>query len=313
VVFLKPVEILATMEAAATDTKEINTNNNDLYDGVTSTSVFIGKDAVQLTNGGGDYDDDDDCARKSSTSSTASSNNPFMMMDDDKPAETSENPFASPDGGFVYGEVVNPFSGMNKEDDIPAADADSFEGMMNEAFGSVSVNKLDDFKNASPSMFEQSMSPSMFEKPAIAIVANNNSSNTNDFMATTEHSWINNSGPAATANNPFLMGKGDSGFISPACHSSNNQSASSEDSAENHEERQVASSASVASTEGEEDTLAKSPETASFIDEEAEEAKEVTKLLAGGIMETQFGDLMMSASRETPTPPIDETGNSYGN
>lgn len=37
------------------------------------------------------------------------------------------------------------------------------------------------------------------------------------------------------ANNPF--GKSDSGFISPACASSNNHSASSEDSAENHAER----------------------------------------------------------------------------
>ena len=55
----------------------------------------------------------------------------------DSAASTSSNPFASPDGGFVYGDVVNPFSGMTKDtDDIPAADQ-SLEGMINEAFGTV--------------------------------------------------------------------------------------------------------------------------------------------------------------------------------
>lgn len=54
----------------------------------------------------------------------------------DSAASTSSNPFASPDGGFVYGEVVNPFSGMTKDEDIPAADQ-SLEGMINEAFGTV--------------------------------------------------------------------------------------------------------------------------------------------------------------------------------
>ena len=156
-----------------------------------------------------------------------------------------------------------------------------------------SVSKLDDFKNASLSMFEQSMSPSMFEKPEVGKP---------DFMASTENSWINNN-PAL--NNPFL--KGDSGFISPACQS-NNHSASSEDSAENHDERRDAVSASSMASNEEEDTISKSPVV---VDEEAEEAREVTKLLSGGIMETQFGDLMMSANRETPTPPMEDTGKDF--
>ncbi len=36
----------------------------------------------------------------------------------------------------------------------------------------------------------------------------------------------------------------------------------------------------------------------------------VTQLLAGGIIETQFGELMMSARNETPTPPVEDDGNS---
>ena len=95
-------------------------------------------------------------------------------------------------------------------------------------------------------------------------------------------------------------------------------SASSEDSAENHDEREAASAASLASNEEEEEeeTMSKSPEA---VDEEAEEAREVTKLLSGtgtnllsgGILETQFGDLMMSASGRTPTPPMEDTGRSF--
>lgn len=295
VVFLKPIEELAAMELPVT--KDINSdeitngtmNNNDkemLYDGITSTSIYVGKNAVDVT------DDDNDSAngesRKTSSSSGAES------IDELKP----NNPFASPDGGgFVYSEVVNPFSGMTGKDgddqSIPPVDQ-SLEGMINEAFGTVSVNKLDDFKNASPSMFDESMSPSLFDKAKVS-----SSGGPGDFMASTEGSWINN-GSAALNANPFI--KGDSGFISPACQS-NNHSASSEDSAENHDEREAASS--MASNEEEE---VKSP-VQEEIDEEEEEAKEVTKLLSGGIMETQFGDLIFSANRgETPTPPMEDTG-----
>ena len=52
-----------------------------------------------------------------------------------------------------------------------------------------------------------------------------------------------------------------------------------------------------------------------FIPEEVDEPdhhREVTQLLSGGIIETQFGELMMSARNETPTPPVeDEEGNSF--
>ena len=67
---------------------------------------------------------------------------------------------------------------------------------------------------ASPSMFDESMSPSVLGKSS------------NDFMASTEHSWINQANAAGSAmgHNPFLIGgKGDSGFISPACQSNNHR------------------------------------------------------------------------------------------
>jgi hypothetical protein len=179
------------------------------------------------------------------------------------------------------------------------------QGMINEAFGTVNVNKLEDFTNASPSMFEQSMSPNLFAKAKVEATPETQKVAA-DFMASTEHSWINNGSVAAnilTSNtNPFL--KGDSGFISPACQS-NNQSASSEDSAENHDEREATSS--MASIEDDERTLAKSPvvEAAEEDDsDETEEVRQVTNLLAGGIMETQFGELNF-ANRDTPTPPIE--------
>ena len=71
----------------------------------------------------------------------------------------------------------------------------------------------------------------------------------------------------------------------------------------------MASAASMASNEeeGPEEAMnAKSP--VDVIDEEEAEAREVTKLLSGGIMETQFGDLMMATSGRTPTPPMEDTG-----
>jgi hypothetical protein len=99
--------------------------------------------------------------------------------------------------------------------------------------------------------------------------------------------------------NPFAP-KSDSGFISPACNS-NNHSASSEDSAENHEERVAA--ASVISEDDEQKFRRDSDEV-----DETDRHNEVTQLLSGGIIETQFGELMMSARNETPTPPVEDSG-----
>ena len=73
VVFLKPIEeLLATNMEAELNTKEQTSNgpscatmnNNEkevLYDGITSTSIFVGKEAVDLTE---NQWDDEDAARK---------------------------------------------------------------------------------------------------------------------------------------------------------------------------------------------------------------------------------------------------------
>ena len=69
VVFLKPIEeLLATNMEAELNTKDTNgtatMNNNEkevLYDGITSTSVFVGKEAVELTE---NEWDDEEAARK---------------------------------------------------------------------------------------------------------------------------------------------------------------------------------------------------------------------------------------------------------
>ena len=69
VVFLKPIEeLLATNMEAELNTKDTNgtatMNNNEkevLYDGITSTSIFVGKEAVELTE---NEWDDEDAARK---------------------------------------------------------------------------------------------------------------------------------------------------------------------------------------------------------------------------------------------------------
>jgi hypothetical protein len=98
--------------------------------------------------------------------------------------------------------------------------------------------------------------------------------------------------------NPFAP-KSDSGFISPACNS-HNHSASSEDSADNHDERVAAAS-----------VISEDDELKFRRDSELAEAGEVTQLLSGGIIETQFGELMMSARNETPTPPVEDTGEPF--
>ena len=129
VVFLKPIDELVAMELPI-DTKDtldttnnMNMNNNEkevLYDGITSTSIYVGKDSIEV---GEESMDEDEISRKVSSSSGEDS----AIGSDLKPS----NPFASPDGGFGFGEVVNPFDGMTGKNhsEIPAVDeVDSFEG-----------------------------------------------------------------------------------------------------------------------------------------------------------------------------------------
>jgi hypothetical protein len=115
------------------------------------------------------------------------------------------------------------------------------------------------------------------------------------------HSWIQNAATASGGGgaNPFLMSKGDSGFISPAC-TSNNQSASSEDSAENHADREHSPEADSAPA-----AVVKSAGEEEEDEDEEAEGREVSKLLAGAAKGTNLDELMKSA-RDTPTPPVDD-------
>lgn len=371
-----------------------------LDEGITSTSKFVTDDSMNgdstenLTNGDEAHYADD------TPSSGIKANNPFTDMIEpfpglsdkqfqgDSSSDCGNNPFSSPGaqafGGF--GEVVNPFSDMSGNDvnamqgfagerrtthSSSEGGDDSLDGSCNDVMilqeGGLLNLSAEEFKQASPSMFEESQSPSMFEKPPVepinpGLISNNDDGLlNNDFVANPAHSWIsspnsnastddrssqNMSTIAATGiganplTNPFLPHNkcGDSGFISPAGNSQHQSaSSSSEDSAENREEREsveracsvgsdrqsdVASVASVhehiqvekresvssnIDEEGSMDVEEKDIDDSD--DEEAKEHQEVTKLLSGGGMfDPQLGDFMASVNRETPTPPVEENG-----
>ena len=289
-----------------------------LYEGITSTSKFVtyddnmnGDSTENLTNG-------DDIGHQliedtPSPGIKANSNNPFSTMMDpglsdkqfqgDSSVDFGNNPFSSPGaqafGGF--GEVVNPFADMSGNDahalhggfedgrihSSSEGGDDSLDGSCNDQMFSQEQGLLnlsgEEFKQADPTMFEESRSPSMFEKPPIEPITPlmNNSSDgalmNDDFVPNPAHSWmtspkISNASNASSTEenpnqnisvmaptgiganpltNPFLPPNkcGDSGFISPAGNSQHQSaSSSSEDSAENREEREsVERASSIAS------------------------------------------------------------------
>ena len=108
VVFLKSVEDLSNMELPAEihakdQDNQVNNdvvtmvNNNDkevLYDGITSTSIYVGKDAVDLADQDSSIGDNE--LRKLSNSSASSSG---AASEANSEEMKSNNPFASPDGG----------------------------------------------------------------------------------------------------------------------------------------------------------------------------------------------------------------------
>ena len=371
-----------------------------LDEGITSTSKFVTNDNMNgdstenLTNGDQVHYADE------TPSPGIKANNPFTDMIEpfpglsdkqfqgDSSSDCGNNPFSSPGaqafGGF--GEVVNPFSDMSGNDvnAMPGFEGerrithsssdggdDSLDGSCNDVMLSQDGGLLnmsgEEFKQASPSMFEESKSPSMFEKPLVeAITPSLNGRDedalmNNDFVANPAHSWISSPNSNASTDdnssqnmatiaatgiganpltNPFLPHTkcGDSGFISPAGNSQHQSaSSSSEDSAENREEREsveracsvgsdrqsdVASVASVheqihfekresvSSNKDEEGSLnVEENDIEDSDDEEAKEHQEVTKLLSGGGMfDPQLGDLMASVNRGTPSPPVEENG-----
>ena len=279
-----------------------------LYEGVTSTSKFVtdfnmnGGSTENLTNG-------DDIHHLDETPSPGikSNNNPFSTMIDlgltekqfqgDSSSDCGNNPFSSPGAqafGGGFGDVVNPFSDMSGNDvntmtgfedgrmgthSSSEGGDDSLDGSCNDVMISQEQALLnlsgEEFNNAIPNKFEESQSPSMFDRPPVE--PNTPSLNSNDeealmnnesFGANPTHDWMtspnsnvsvdensaqNMSAVAATGiganpmTNPFLPHNkcGDSGFISPAGNSQHQSaSSSSEDSAENREERESVERAS---------------------------------------------------------------------
>ena len=279
-----------------------------LYEGITSTSKFVtdfnmnGGSTENLTNG-------DDIHHLDETPSPGikSNNNPFSTMIDlgltekqfqgDSSSDCGNNPFSSPGAqafGGGFGDVVNPFSDMSGNDVNPMTGFedgrmgthssseggdDSLDGSCNDVMISQEQALLnlsgEEFNNAIPNKFEESQSPSMFDRPPVE--PNTPSLNSNDeealmnnesFGGNPSHDWMtspnsnasvdensaqNMSAVAATGiganpmTNPFLPHNkcGDSGFISPAGNSQHQSaSSSSEDSAENREERESVERAS---------------------------------------------------------------------
>ena len=279
-----------------------------LYEGITSTSKFVtdfnmnGGSTENLTNG-------DDIHHLDETPSPGikSNNNPFSTMIDlgltekqfqgDSSSDCGNNPFSSPGAqafGGGFGDVVNPFSDMSGNDVNPMTGFedgrmgthssseggdDSLDGSCNDVMISQEQALLnlsgEEFNNAIPNKFEESQSPSMFDRPPVE--PNTPSLNSNDeealmnnesFGGNPTHDWMtspnsnasvdensaqNMSAVAATGiganpmTNPFLPHNkcGDSGFISPAGNSQHQSaSSSSEDSAENREERESVERAS---------------------------------------------------------------------
>ena len=267
-----------------------------LYAGVTSTSKFVtdfnmnGGSTDNLTNG----DDIHHLDETPSPGIKSNTNNPFSTMIDlgltekqfqgDSSSDCGNNPFSSPGAqafGGGFGEVVNPFTDMSGSDvnamtgfdDGRMGTHSSSEGGDDSLDGSCNDQQLlnlsgEEFNNAIPNKFEESQSPSMFDRPPVEPITPSMNSNDGEALINPTHDWMtspnsnasadennsqNMSAMAATGiganplTNPFLPHNkcGDSGFISPAGNSQNQSaSSSSEDSAENREERESVERAS---------------------------------------------------------------------
>ena len=212
VVFFRPVQEIVEKYGNKTETDgQTNESQEDLeslYEGITSTSPFIGPNAEKNMNGAEESE----------------------VVQSDQPADPSVVPeksmFDSPSGGgMVFGDSNDPFGLSNSANVSGEAngsrDADQFNG--------------EQFKQGVPSMFEQSLNSS----PSVdvgEVKARGGSTEEVDFMANQEHNWIQHEQHGA----PGIGGiKTDSGFISPACGSSSQQQSASpsEDSAESQADR----------------------------------------------------------------------------
>ena len=270
IVFLRAIDELAE-RANATKEKSATLEDATVLDvGITSTCRFIANrldpyERPDNMNG----DDADPMSAAAAAGQLAS-----PMLSGGETGSAFDSPMG---GGSMFSDSPDPF-----------ASAVAKNGALE--------TSSDDFKRASPSMFDQPFDSDGERNSGSGVSAANAPGNRDevDFMANQEQAWIHASSGAGAAGahaNFLLNNKSDSGFISPA--RSNNQSASSEDSAENHAERQ-ASPESVDIKKAEDE------------DEEAE-SREVSKLLAsaGG---APFDLLQAAKERDTPTPEMEENG-----
>lgn len=221
---------------------------------------------------------------------------PFLFLRHREQQEQLGSAFDSPSGG---GAMFADISG------VATATADPF---MTAAAASDNNND-GQFKRASPSMFDQSLDSSKEQRASDEV----------DFMANQSGAWASPfAAPGVPGGAAAVAGiKTDSGFISPACASSNNHSASSEDSAENQADRDNTSPENEA-VSALESALPDLPIGGEDEDEEELESIEVSRLLAGSggasggagsSGKASLEDLMKSANRETPTPPVGEADN----
>ena len=201
VVFFKPAEqILAEAETRLRDNVQVD--REALFDGITSTSSFVGMNGSE--------------------------------HDLEAPPANNENPFASPIG-------VENGGGNNEEPQKSLFDSPSGGGVIFSDFNSPGVggNPFDDqeqLKRASPSMFEQSLTSPAGSGSGTDIDKTRGGSENDavDFMANQEHSWIQHA-PAAAGL------KSDSGFASSnnASASSEGSAENNEEDDEETEAREV--------------------------------------------------------------------------
>lgn len=171
VVFLRPIEELI-QSYNNTDTLDSSSDNQSLFAGITSTSKFVGPNADM--NGA-----DDSNLGGQDAAALAGSNGGEKSL------------FDSPSGGgMTFGEPTeNPFGTglVAEESGIKPGDV---------SFGS------EQFKQASPSLFEQSLNSS---SEVQEVRARGGSTEEVDFMANQEQNWIQQQVAGAL--------KGDSGFL----------------------------------------------------------------------------------------------------
>jgi hypothetical protein len=287
-VFLRPIEEIQERKkkraaaSAGNKTDDADNNNPAVFEGITSTSSYVQLPGCNM-NGSTEQ-----ALEPPSPQAQTMSHNPFAAVSSTNGSSAFDDPFSSD----AAANNSNSSAQQQQQEEMMAAMAE--QHMM-------AFETSGEFKRASPSMFD---SPSTFENSG-----KESGEDAVDFMANQENSWIGqaaaaNPSVAALSSHPFLPSTNDSGFISPAC-ASNNASASSEDSAENHAERETSP----------ESDLQRTGSNKGDDEDEDAEAAQVAMLLAtagGSGAGASLEELMSLSDKDDArhTPPMeDENGN----